>query len=496
MFSEFFLNRLVFLIYTMIILGSILMAVNIGLYSVFIRKLNVQGRWSEKRFLLFVPLVLILLFFIGYILIMILGNPDILTALILFGGSIFVFLMITLTTRIADRISHNEELRSALSAAEQANAAKSVFLSNMSHDIRTPLNAIIGYTNLARASNLSPAESKQYFEKIGVSGQHLLELINDILEMSRIESGKLELDPVPADIVSKFSAACGMFSVQMSEKNIDYSIDTSSVSDRYAVFDPKLLNRILTNLLSNAYKFTPEHGSVSAVLRQTGSNGITAGYEISVKDSGIGMSPEFASRIFDAFERERTSTVSGIQGTGLGMAITKKIVDLMDGSVKVMTDQGKGTEFVVDLSFVISAPVEEDKALCPDGKCPDYSGKKVLLVDDMEINREIAKMMLEKMRFSVDIARDGKEAVEKASSGAVYDIILMDIQMPQMDGYAATKAIRSLDDPRASSVPIIALTANAFTEDRARSQDAGMNGHVSKPIEPGELKSVLADLLG
>ena len=488
------MNKITILIYSMIILGSILMAVNIGLYSVFIRKLNVKGHWSERRFLLFIPLVLILLFFIGYILILFFGNPDILTASILFGGSIFVFFMITLTLSIAERISHNEELRSALSAAEQANAAKSEFLSNMSHDIRTPLNAIIGYTNIAKGSPLSEADAKQYFEKISVSSRHLLELINDILEMSRIESGKIDLHSVPSDIVSSFRTVCGMFTEQMASKHIDFSSDTSSVSDEYAVFDPKLFDRILMNLLSNAYKFTPENGSVTADLRQVSSEGGTAHYRISVKDSGIGMSPEFAARIFDAFERERTSTISGIQGTGLGMAITKKFIDLMNGSIQVITAPGKGTEFLIDLSFPV-AEAAEQTASAAESESADLSGRKVLLVDDVEINREIAKMMLEKMNLSVDVAVDGKDALDKVSSGIAYDAVLMDIQMPVMNGYEAARAIRALKDPAASSVPIIALTANAFAEDRVKALEAGMNEHVAKPIDPGELSSVLTSLL-
>ena len=385
--------------------------------------------------------------------------------------------------------------------AEESSKAKSIFLSNMSHDIRTPMNAIIGYTKLARREGTGEAEMREYLDKIDSSSQHLLALINDVLEMSRIESGKMELEPVPVDLKKTFGEVRDMFATQMKEKNIDFSVDTFHVSHSRILCDKNRLNRVLLNLLSNAYKFTPEGGSVSVTVWevQSGADG-SATYEIRVKDSGIGMTPEFASRIFEAFERERTSTVSGIQGTGLGMAITKNIVELMGGSIEIVTAPGSGTEFIVRAAFDLQngagETVEEHAA--DSGESPlDVSGAHLLLAEDNEINREIATMLLEESGFTLDAAENGQEAVEKiaASRPGDYDAVLMDIQMPVMNGYDAARAIRGLDDPALASIPIIAMTANAFSEDIRASADAGMNGHIAKPLDVAKMMATLTEVL-
>ena len=408
------------------------------------------------------------------------------------------------------------ELIAEKERAEEANKAKSTFLSNMSHDIRTPMNAIVGYLNLAKdlhkicdncplyrtepCPDDIPNKMYDYLKKIDASSQHLLALINDVLEMSRIESGKMELEPVGINIVTALEEVRDMFSTQMASKNISFSVDTEGVTEKFIVCDKNRLNRVLLNLLSNAYKFTPADGTISVKLNQTGTHDDAADFELRVKDSGIGMTPEFAAKVFEAFERERTSTVSKIQGTGLGMAITKSIVDLMGGDIRVITAPGEGTEFVLNLTFKIAEGMREEVAaenLEAAGKVIDFTNKKLLLVDDIEVNREIAKMLLESEGFIVDTATDGKDAVEKvsASKPGDYDAVLMDIQMPIMNGHDAARAIRALPDKKISQIPIIAMTANAFSEDVKAAINAGMNAHIAKPIDVPKMIETLSKIL-
>ena len=411
--------------------------------------------------------------------------------------------------------SQQAELIAEKERAEEANRAKSTFLSNMSHDIRTPMNAIVGYLNLAKdlhkvceacplyknepCPDKIPDRMYDFLKKIDASSQHLLALINDVLEMSRIESGKMELELAPDNLVETMDEVQDMFATQMKGKNISFGVDSSAVKNKYAVFDKNRLNRVLLNLLSNAYKFTPEGGKISVTLKQIGdSHDDSADYELHVKDSGIGMTPEFAAKVFEAFERERTSTVSKIQGTGLGMAITKSIVEMMNGTIKVITAPGEGTEFVVNVNFKLA---EEPEELSVENKNSaqviDFEGKKLLLVDDIEVNREIAKMLLESEGFIVDTASDGSEAVEKVANAKPgdFDCVLMDIQMPIMNGYEAAKKIRKLENPELANVPIIAMTANAFSEDVKAALDAGMNAHIAKPIDVPNMLETLAKIL-
>ena len=386
--------------------------------------------------------------------------------------------------------------------AEESSKAKTVFLSNMSHDIRTPMNAIIGYTNLARRNGTTEEEMRGYLDKIDSSSHHLLALINDVLEMSRIESGKMDLEPVPVDLKKTFGEVRDMFATQMAEKSIDFIVDTSQVRRKNVLCDKNRLNRVLLNLLSNAYKFTPAGGTVSINVWEIGDGADGwSSYEIRVKDSGIGMTPEFAARVFEAFERERTSTVSGIQGTGLGMAITKSIVDLMGGTIEVVTAPGEGTEFIVRVKFQLQSGAGQTEAEETEdvaGEAPVVlSGLHLLLVEDNDINREIATMILEDAGFTLDFAVNGKEAVEKVSASAPgeFAAVLMDIQMPVMNGYDAARAIRGLEDPALAQVPIIAMTANAFTEDIRAAEEAGMNGHIAKPIDVPKMMETLTDML-
>ena len=491
--------------------------------------------------------------------------------------------------------------------AEESNKAKSQFLFNMSHDIRTPMNAIIGYTHLAGLESDVPPRVREYIEKIDISGRHLLTLINDVLEMSRIESGKMELESEPGDICEALQTAFEMFRSQMEEKKITFVLDIREVAAPYVVFDRNRFLRVILNLVSNAYKFTPEGGHVSVSMTQIGTeegaeavrlyragsagtegsrdgtepagngltekgfigkrlnrNGLTekkaqaadtAGadlsevpvygvYELRVKDDGIGMTKEFAATVFEAFARERTSTVSRIQGTGLGMAITKSIVDAMQGSIDVETAPGEGTEFIIRVPYPLcgaeevhvwkagdasqvreqypdlqtpSRPADRDAAQLPEqqeqkgreeqkdqGSGAETAAegparaKRLLVAEDMEINRQILGMLLENLGYEIDMAEDGSRAVEKVSAAApgFYDAVLMDIQMPVMDGYEATQKIRDLDEPALADIPIIAVTANAFGEDVRRAHEAGMDAHISKPIDPDQLARTLETVLG
>ena len=397
-----------------------------------------------------------------------------------------------------------EELKEAKERTEASSRAKTTFLFNMSHDIRTPMNAIIRYITLAMREKNMPPVLHDYLLKIEASSQHLLALINDVLEMSRIESGKMDLELVPVDLVKMFAEVKDMFAAQMEQKNLAFTVDTSQIRHRFVLCDKNRMNRVFLNLISNAYKFTPEGGRISVTGVETaGDTPRCANYEIRVTDSGIGMTKEFAAKVFEAFERERNSTVSGIQGTGLGMAITQSIVTLMGGTIDVHTAPDEGTEFVVRLPFNIADQTQEtnDAAKETAGTeakgAADFAQKRLLLVDDMEINREIAAMLLANMGFAVETATNGKEAVEKtaAAPAGYFDAILMDVQMPIMDGYEATRQIRQLADERLANLPIIAMTANAFSEDVQKALAAGMNGHIAKPIDVNDMADTLREVL-
>ncbi len=408
-----------------------------------------------------------------------------------------VILALVIMFKIYNLMMHREkELEVEKVEAEQSNRAKSTFLSNMSHDIRTPMNAIIGYTTLIKKEKNLPSKAISYLNKIETSNKQLLNLINDILDMSRIESGKMELNLEKADLKKFMNEVYDLFSTQMETKNISYVV-TADIENKFVLCDIHLLNRVLLNLISNAYKFTPEGGKVSATLKQFGAENNFASYEIKVSDTGMGMSPEFAKKVFDAYERDRT--VNNIQGTGLGTAITKSIVDLMDGTIEVQTELGKGTEFIVNLNFEIAQPEIETENLQDEQieSAVDFTKMKLLLVEDNEVNREIASLILTEYGFKLDTAENGQIAVDKIKNSApgTFDAILMDIQMPMLNGYDATKKIRAIPDPQLANIPIIAMTANAFVEDIQAAKDAGMNAHISKPIDIQQMISTLTEVL-
>lgn len=524
------------------------------------------------------------------------------------------------------------DLEDALKAAQHANKAKTTFLNNMSHDIRTPMNAIIGFTSLAAAHIDNTEQVKDYLSKITTSSNHLLSLINDVLDMSRIESGKVKIEEKETSLPEIMHDLKTIVQADIASKQLEFYIDTVDVINENVLCDKLRLNQILLNLLSNAMKFTKPGGMVSVRILQKGNapEGWAA-YEFQVKDTGIGMSQEFLKQVFEPFERERTSTVSGIQGTGLGMAITKNIVDMMGGTISVVSEEGKGTTFTVALQFrtcsgtvrqeiipelkgLRALVVDDDFNTCSSvtqmlsviGMRPDWTtsgkeavlraklageqndeyaayiidllmpdmngievvrrirgiigedrpiiiltaydwsdieeearkagvtafcskpvflselrellespftvseteetiledeisfkGKKILLVEDNELNQEIAVEILQETGFIMDVAEDGVIAVDKvkAARPGQYDLILMDVQMPIMNGYEATRQIRALDDPALASIPIIAMTANAFDEDKKAAFDAGMNGHIAKPINVPKLMELLRDIL-
>lgn len=381
--------------------------------------------------------------------------------------------------------------------AEENSRAKSAFLSNMSHDIRTPMNAVTGYTALALKEENIPDNVRGYLEKIDASGKQLLSLINDILEMSRIESGKTELETSPEDLCADIEEACHIFDLQMSSKPLNYTVDCGGVRNRYVVCDKARLNRVLMNLVSNAYKFTPEGGSVSVKVTEVQSGTDSCVYEFTVSDTGIGMTPEFTEHIFDAYERENNSTVNNIQGTGLGMSITKSLVELMGGTIAVRSQKDKGTVFTIRLSF---PKASEDEVVKPENtenkKTCDYIGERILVADDNPINVEIASMILTQEGFEVTTAENGQAAVDliKEADDDCFSAVLMDVHMPVMGGYEATRTIRQLGGKKAG-LPIVAITANSFESDRKEAFDAGMDAHIGKPFRPEELVATLARLI-
>lgn len=388
-------------------------------------------------------------------------------------------------------------LEEALVKAQRASRAKTMFLNNMSHDIRTPMNAIIGFTNLA-AAHLDDRELVQdYLSKIAASSSHLLSLINDVLDMSRIESGRVTIDETVCSLPQVLQDLQSIIRADLETKGLNLCMDDGALIHPYVVCDRLRLNQVLLNILSNALKFTPAGGKISiSAVERPGDTADTAIYEFCIRDTGIGMAPEFLEHIFEPFERERTSTVSGIQGTGLGMSITKNLVELMNGRIAVESRLGQGSAFLCSFSFRLSeapAPLSAPELSCP----PQSADWRILLVEDNELNQEIAMTILEEAGCAVDVASDGAEAVEKVrhSLENPYDVVLMDIQMPVMDGIEATKTIRALDDPQLARLPIVAITANAFEEDRQRVLSAGMNGHLGKPIDVAKMFATLQSIL-
>ena len=396
-------------------------------------------------------------------------------------------------------LKQKELLEKALCAAKQASVAKKVFLQNMSHDIRTPMNAVLGFTNLAIQAGGDTEKTQDYLSKIKISGNHLLGIVNEVLEISRIESGQTKLDESVWSIADIVRETDIIIRDQALAKKQEFSIDIWQVQDMYIYYDKLRVKEILVNLLGNAVKYTQTGGSISLRIIQKPCEKENFGnYEIHVKDNGCGMSEEFLQKIFEPFERQANSTISGIQGTGLGMTIIKEFVDAMGGTIDIKSEENKGTEIIVRLCQRIAEAPEKSEEQKTISCSPElFAGKRVLLVEDNSMNREIATAILEEAGFKVDTAENGAIAVEKVTyyPEGFYDVILMDIQMPVMDGYTATRKIRSLENKAIAKIPIIAVSANAFDEDRQTSLEAGMNGHLAKPIVVDELLEVLGGIL-
>ena len=392
----------------------------------------------------------------------------------------------------------NAKLQVAVEKAESANRAKSTFLFNMSHDIRTPMNAIIGYADLASRHSDDPAKLKNYMENIQVCGQNLLMLLNNVLDLARIENDKTEMEYSVSDVDKDFRNCIAMFRNQADSKGQTLTV-TAHLLHPYVYVDIPHLTEVCTNLVSNAVKYTGAGGTIRCdVTQKSGEKEGWCDTVITVADNGIGMSQEFQKHIFEPFERERTSTVSKVEGSGIGMGIVKKLVGLMGGTVAVESKIGVGSTFTVTIPCRIASEDETQakrETNPSDQKC--LCGTRILLTEDNDLNAEIATELLQEEGCTVDRAKDGVECVdmlEKAANGT-YQLILMDIQMPVMNGYDAARKIRGLDDPQKANIPIIAMTANAFTEDRQVALDAGMNDHIAKPINMNVLVPTLRKYL-
>ena len=392
----------------------------------------------------------------------------------------------------------NAKLQVAVEKAESANHAKSTFLFNMSHDIRTPMNAIIGYADLASRHSDDPAKLKNYMENIQVCGQNLLMLLNNVLDLARIENDKTEMEYSVSDVDKDFRNCIAMFQNQADSKRQTLTV-TTHLLHPYVYVDIPHLTEVCTNLVSNAVKYTGAGGTICCdITQKPGEKESWCNTVITVADNGIGMSQEFQKHIFEPFERERTSTVSKVEGSGIGMGIVKKLVGLMGGAVEVESKIGVGSTFTVTIPCRIASEdeIQAKREINPsDQKC--LCGTRILLTEDNDLNAEIATELLQEEGCTVDRAKDGVECVdmlEKAANGT-YRLILMDIQMPVMNGYDAAKKIRRMEDPQKANIPIIAMTANAFTEDRQVALDAGMNDHIAKPINMNVLVPTLRKYL-
>jgi len=401
---------------------------------------------------------------------------------------------------VSDRteaVRAQQALEEAVQAANVANRAKSEFLSDMSHDIRTPMNAIIGLINLLEKNADDKERFHRHLRDLKLSSEHLLELINNVLDMSRIESGKTELDLEEFNIRTLLEEVNSVYRTQAALKGLVVEEEIAVPDKRYEG-DSVRVKKVLLNLLSNAVKYTPEGGRVHHSSRSIGiaANGYET-LEFKIEDNGYGMSKEFVDIIFQPFSREKNTTISGISGTGLGMAIVKNLVELMNGNVYVESELGKGSTFTVQIPFKPVSEVEEKQQKEKNVGNVNLDGLRILVVEDYELNAEILMELLSMEGVQCDYAENGKIALERfeASEENTYDMILMDVKMPVMDGYEAARAIREGTHPRAKTIPIVALTANAFKEDIQRALDAGMNEHIAKPVRVDRIKAAVSRLV-
>lgn len=398
-------------------------------------------------------------------------------------------------------VKTTEDLKKSQAMLEEASRAKTVFLSNMSHDIRTPMNAIVGFTDLALNNVNDVKEVQNCLENIKTAGDHLLSLINDVLDMSRIESGKIKVENAPCNLKVLFADLRGMIIGSINDKALTYEEDYSGIIDENVLCDRLRINQVLINCIGNSIKFTPAGGSVSIKVVQKKAEDDESIYSFIVSDTGIGMKKEFLKNIFEPFERERNSTISKTQGTGLGMAITKNLVDMMGGNISVESEPGKGTKFTIDIRMKVIAPeeviVERNDELDVPSMLEHLKDKRFLVVDDNTVNRLIVKRILEDKGIIIEEADSGKAAIERLNdvSKPAVNLVFMDIQMPEMDGYETTDNIRHNGVDTVRDIPIIAMTANAFEEDRKLAMEHGMNAHVAKPFKLDNLVGVIYNIL-
>ena len=400
-----------------------------------------------------------------------------------------------------EKDEYQKALAEALDEAERANMAKTAFLSNMSHEIRTPMNAIIGLNKIAMEDPTVSETVREHLMKVDGSAQHLLNIINDILDMSRIESGRIAIKNEEFPFAKEIEQVNSMISSQCKEKGLNYEFRIDGKTDDYYVGDGMRIRQIVINLLGNAVKFTPAGGTVSFVIEEGLRSDGKAELRFTVSDTGIGMSEEFLPYLFDAFSQEDSSSTNIYGSSGLGMAITKRMVELMGGSIDVESVKGKGSAFTVTLTLGVSDrrdSAADRSAEASEENTAGLGGRRILLAEDVVINAEIIKMVLTQAEINVDHAENGRIATEmfRDHDEWYYDAILMDMRMPEMDGLEATRTIRAMDRADAAKIPIIALTANAFEEDVQRSMEAGLNAHLSKPVEPEILFRTLGDLIG
>ena len=393
---------------------------------------------------------------------------------------------------------YTEEIRKSAEKARKANEAKTRFLFNMSHDIRTPMNAIVGFSGLLEKSLHDEKKSLGYIKKIRVSSDILLTIINQVLEMARIESGKITLSSESVNIREMVEAMNTVFESSLTKKSLEYQCSLNVVHDQI-LCDKTKMEEIILNVVSNSIKYTNPHGKITVSIDELDSEDEkNANYKVVVEDNGIGMSQDYLPHIFEEFSREHTSTETRVAGTGLGLPIVKSLVDRMGGTIEVESEEGKGTCFIMKFSFPVSLENqvrEKEKQNIPD-ITEKLEGKRILLAEDNELNAEIAETVLEETGIKVKHVEDGIQCIEelKKMPEKYYDVILMDVQMPNMDGYTATQRIRDLDDSRAE-IPIIAMTANAYDEDRRKAQEAGMDGFLAKPLDVDEMMRLLAQII-